>query len=67
MAVTKLFTWAMMIRVDMTHLGFDTINLYAIGRNDFDRYRNAKPVISMIAYARRHTKIAGMRLTLNVG
>ena len=66
MAVTKLFTWAMMIRVDMTHLGFDTINRYAIGRNDFDRYSNAKPVISMIAYARRHTEIAGMRLTLSV-
>lgn len=66
MAVTKLFTWAMMIRVDMTHLGFDTINRYAIGRNDFDRYSNAKPVIAMIAYARRHTEIAGMRLTLSV-
>ena len=67
MAVTKLFTWAMMIRVDMNHLGFDTINRYAIGRNEFNRYRNAKyPVIAMIAYARRHTEIAGMRLTLSV-
>lgn len=67
MAVTKLFTWAMMIRVDMNHLGFDTINRYAIGRNEFNRYRNAKyPVIAMIAYACRHTEIAGMRLTLSV-
>lgn len=63
MAVTKLFTWAMMIRVDMNHLGFDTINRYAIGRNG---YSNDKPVIAMIAYARRHTEIAGMRLTLSV-
>lgn len=66
MAVTKLFTWAMMIRVDMNHLGFDTINRYTIGRNDFDKYSNAKPIIAMIAYARRHTEIAGMRLTLSM-
>lgn len=64
MAVKKLFTWAMMIRVDMQHLGFDTINRYAIGLDDNDKYSNAKPVISMIAYARRHTEISGMRLDM---
>lgn len=63
MAVKKLFTWAMMIRIDMQHLGFDTINRYAIGIED-DKYSNAKPVISMIAYARRHTEISGMRLDM---
>ena len=63
MAVKKLFTWAMMIRIDMQHLGFDTINRYAIGIAD-DKYSNAKPIISMIAYARRHTEIAGMRLDM---
>lgn len=64
MAVKKLFTWAMMIRVDMQHLGFDTINRYAIGLDDNDKYSNAKPVISMIAYARRHTEVSGMRLDM---
>ena len=64
MAVKKLFTWAMMIRIDMVHLGFDTINRYAIGLGDNGKYSNAKPVISMIAYARRHTEISGMRLNL---
>lgn len=63
MAVKKLFTWAMMIRIDMQHLGFDTINRYAIGIED-DKYSNTKPVISMIAYARRHTEISGMRLDM---
>jgi len=63
MAVKKLFTWAMMIRIDMQHLGFDTINRYAIGIED-DKYSNVKPVISMIAYARRHTEISGMRLDM---
>jgi len=28
MAVKKLFTWAMMLRVDMNHLGFDSVNRY---------------------------------------
>lgn len=57
MAVKKLFTWAMMVRVDMQNLGFDTINRYAIGLGDNDKYSNAKPVISMIVYARRHTEM----------
>ena len=63
MTVKKLFTWAMMIRIDMQHLGFDTINRYAIGVED-DKYSNTKPIISMIAYARRHTEISGMRLDM---
>ena len=64
MAVKKLFTWAMMVRIDMLHLGFDTINRYAIGISDSDKYSNAKPVISMIAYARRHTEISSMKLNI---
>jgi len=64
MAVKKLFTWAMMLRVDMNHLGFDTINRYAIGLGDKDRYTNTEPVISLISTARRHTEISGMSLML---
>lgn len=64
MAIKKLFTWAMMVRVDMLHLGFDTINRYAIGLGDNDRYSNAKAVISMISYARKHTEISGMKLNM---
>lgn len=64
MAVKKLFTWAMMIRVDMRSLGFDTINRYAIGEGDKDKYSNVKPVIYCIAYARRHTEISGMRIEM---
>ena len=64
MAVKKLFTWAMMIRVDMKFLGLDTINRYAIGLEENSSYSNTKPVISMITYARRHTEISGMKLDL---
>lgn len=66
MAVKKLFTWAMMIRVDMEHLGFDTINQYAIITKGDDKYNytNKIPVISMITYARKHTEISGMKLKM---
>ena len=62
MAVKKLFTWAMMLRVDMNHLGFDSVNRYAIGLGDNDKYTNSEPVISLISSARRHTEISGMPL-----
>ena len=64
MAVKKLFTWAMMLRVDMINLGFDSVNRYAIGLGDKDGYSNVKPVISLISNARRHTEISGMTLDL---
>ena len=62
MAVKKLFTWAMMLRVDMNHLGFDSVNRYAIGLGDNDKYTNSEPVISLISSARRHTEISGIPL-----
>ena len=62
MAVKKLFTWAMMLRVDMNHLGFDSVNRYAIGLGANDKYTYSEPVISLISSARRHTEISGMPL-----
>lgn len=56
-AVRKLFSWAMMIRVDMQALGFGTINKYAIGEGN-DRYTNVVPMFARIARARHHTDIA---------
>ena len=67
MAVKKLFTWAMMLRVDMNHLGFDSVNRYAIGLGDNDKYTNSEPVISLISSARRHTEISGMPLMVKRG
>ena len=62
MAVKKLFTWAMMLRIDIYSLGYDSINLYAVGEEK--AYTNAKAVISLITTARRHTEISGMALNL---
>ena len=64
MAVKKLFTWAMMLRVDMINLSFDSVNRYAIGLGDKDGYSNVKPVISLISNARKHTEISGLSLKL---
>ena len=61
MAVRKLFAWAMMIRVDMSHLGFDTINNYAIGNGDKD-YTNQIPMFYLIATARRHNEICNLKV-----
>lgn len=62
MAVKKLFTWAMMLRVDMHTLSDKSIDLYAVGEEK--AYTNTKPVISLITTARRHTEISGMTLDL---
>lgn len=63
LAVKKLFAWAMMIRVDMNHLGFDTINNYAVGNSDKD-YTNRIPVFYLIATARSHTEICNLRINV---
>lgn len=63
-AIRKLFTWAMMVRIDMNHLGFATINRYAIGLGDNDRYTNSLPMISIISYARRHTEISSLKINI---
>lgn len=53
----------MMIRVDMNHLGFDTINNYAVGNSDKD-YTNRIPVFYLIATARSHTEICNLRINV---
>lgn len=57
-AIRKLFTWAMMVRVDMQALGFDTINKYAVGDRANSPYTNAIPMFYKIARARSHTEIS---------
>ena len=47
-AVKKMFVWAFMLRVDMEHLGYDSINKYAIGGEKNDHYTNHIPMFSII-------------------
>lgn len=64
-AVKKIFTWAMMIRVDMERLGFDTINKYAVGDGSNAKYSNNIAFISNIALARRHTDISKIHIKID--
>lgn len=61
MAVFRLFTWSFMIRIDMQHLGYDTINKYAIGEYN-NKYSNNLPVFSIISNARKHTDISNLTI-----
>jgi len=61
MAVLRLFTWSYMIRTDMQHLGYDTINKYAIGEYN-TQYSNNLPVFSLIANARKHADISNLTI-----
>ena len=61
MAITRLFIWSFMLRVDMRHLGFDTINLYAIGYGN-DHYSNHFQMFSRIVNARTHTEISNLSI-----
>ena len=60
-AVLRLFSWSFMIRLDMQHLGYDTINKYAIGEYN-TLYSNNRAVFSMIANARKHTDISNLTI-----
>lgn len=61
--VRKLFTWALMIRVDMQNLGFDTINNYAIGSSN-EKYSNHIPMFAKIKGARLHTEISNVQINI---
>lgn len=60
MAIIRLFTWAYMIRCDISSLGFDTINKYAIGDATNAAYTNKIAMFSFIANARKHSDIGNM-------
>ena len=59
MAVKKLFIWAMMIRVDMIKLKYETINDYSVGQFN-NSYSNTIPMFFKIKTARKHTEIANI-------
>lgn len=61
MAVKKLFSWAFMLRVDMENLGFDSVNKYAIGDENF-RYTNTIGIFSKISFARMHHEISRLQI-----
>ena len=63
-AVKKLFIWSFMLRIDMKNLGFDSVNKYASGDFNFDKYTNHIPMFSLISNARFHTDISNLLITV---
>ena len=63
LAVKKIFLWAFMLRVDMEHLGYESINNYAIGDSN-DRYTNHIAMFSKINLARMHTEISSLQIVV---
>lgn len=63
MAVKKLFSWAFMLRVDMEHLGLDSVNKYAIGEGN-SRYTNVIGVFAKINLARMHYEISSLQIKM---
>jgi len=60
-AVTKIFLWAFMLRLDMERLGYSSINNYAIG-DDNSSYSNHIPMFYLIKNARLHNEIANLQI-----
>ncbi len=63
MAIKKLFVWSFMLRVDMENLGFDSVNKYAVGEENW-RYSNNVAMFSKISFARLHTEISGLQIVV---
>ena len=70
-AVTKLFSWAFMLRVDLENLGFDSVNRYSIADEALDtwnnRYTNNIPVFSIIKRARTANEISNLPVRIERG
>lgn len=64
-AVSKLCLWAFTIRLDMDHLGPDTINNYATGNGTGERYTNNMPMFSLIKNSRSHLDIVNLLIRKN--
>ena len=58
--IIKLFLWAFMLRVDMENLGFSSINKYAIGGEEEEKYTNKIPIFFLIRNSRLHSEIANI-------
>jgi len=63
LAIKKLFMWAMTLRVNLLHLGYDSINKYAIGEYN-EKYTNHIDMFSKIYHARLHNEISNMQVRL---
>ena len=64
-AISKLCLWAFMLRIDREHLGYDTINKYAVGDDPNGRYSNCIPMFVRIVRARTHLDIVNVAVNMS--
>ena len=62
-AIRKIFVWAFMLRIDMDHLGYDSVNKYAVGGEDNYRYTNHVAFFSEIANARLERDVLKIKIS----
>ena len=64
LSIKKLFMWSFMLRMDLSNLGADSVNKYAIGEWS-GNYTNYIPVFSKISLARLHTEIGNLKIEID--
>ena len=64
LSIKKLFMWSFMLRMDLSNLGADSVNKYAIGEWS-ENYTNYIPVFSKISLARLHTEIGNLQIEID--
>lgn len=64
LSIKKLFMWSFMLRMDLSNLGADSVNKYAIGEWS-GNYTNYIPVFSKISLARLHTEIGNLQIEID--
>jgi len=63
-AIRKIFVWAFMLRIDMDHLGYDSVNKYAVGGENNHRYTNHVALFSEIAIARLERDVLKIKISV---
>lgn len=63
-AVRKLFVWAYMLRVNMEHLGYDSVNKYSIGGENNGAYSIRMELFRIIKDARLHSEISNLQINI---
>lgn len=64
LSIKKLFMWSFMLRMDLSNLGADSVNKYAIGEWS-GNYTNYISVFSKISLARLHTEIGNLQIEID--
>lgn len=60
--IKKLFAFSMMVRVDFKSLGQATVNNYALGKSENDKFTNRKAIFKLISKAKSPKEILSLEI-----